>query len=205
MSDHGGVDRIWSVSVDAKSVRPLATLGRHPSDIIRPRLSPDRQWLAYTTATHGVLDVRVRPLAGGPERVVARLGTGAAFPVWSPDSQSLAFDAWDDGASRSYTVSLEGSAPPVVVSPEVDQALVRSWSPDGQRVALAALHRGRWNVWWADRDGTHHQQLTAYTDEHHYVRNPEWSPDGDRMIYEFGTVSGNVWVVQPTPTSQLRR
>lgn len=195
VSDHGGIDRIWSVTVASGAVRPLTALGRHPSGILRPRLSPDRRWLAYTTTASGALDVRVRPLEGGDERIVARLGNGAAFPVWSPDSRSLAFDAWADGASRSYTVDLAGDTP-VPVSRDVDQAWVRSWSPDGQRVAFAALHNGRWNVWWAMRDGSRQQRLTDYTDEHHYVRSPEWSPRGDGLIYEFATVSGNVWLVE---------
>lgn len=196
VSDHGAVDRIWSVSTTTGAVRPLTALGPHPSGILRPRLSPDRRWLAYTTATDGVLDVRVRPVNGGEERVVARLGNGATFPVWSPDSRALAFDAWTDGASRSFVIALDGGAP-VAVSPDVDQTWVRSWSPDGQRVAFAALHNGRWNVWWGTRDGTRQQRLTDYTDEHHYVRSPEWSPHGDRLIYEFATVSGNVWLVRP--------
>jgi Tol biopolymer transport system component/DNA-binding winged helix-turn-helix (wHTH) protein len=196
VSDHGAVDRMWSVATATGAVRPLTALGPHPSGILRPRLSPDRQWLAYTTATDGVLDVRVRAVSGGDERVVARLGTGAAFPVWSPDSRALAFDAWTDGASRSFVIDLDGGAP-VAVSPDVDQSWVRSWSPDGQRVAFAALDNGRWNVWWGTRDGTRQHRLTDYTDEHHYVRSPEWSPHGDRLIYEFATVSGNIWLVRP--------
>jgi Tol biopolymer transport system component/DNA-binding winged helix-turn-helix (wHTH) protein len=196
VSDHGNIDRIWSVSVANGTVRPVTALGPHPSGILRPRLSPDRHWLAYTTASGGVLDVRVRPVSGGEERVVARLGTGAAFPVWSPDSRALAFDAWTDGASRSFVIPLDGGTP-VPVSPDVDQTWVRSWSPDGQRVAFAALHNGRWNVWWGMSDGSRQQRLTDYTDEHHYVRSPEWSPHGDRLIYEFATVSGNVWLVRP--------
>ncbi len=200
VSDHGGVDRIWSIAVASGTVRPVTGLGRHPSRIIRPRVSPDRRWLAYTTSTDGVLDVRVRPLEGGEARIVARLGSAAAFPVWSPDSASLAFDVWTDGTSRGYTVALDGGTP-LAVSRDVDQAWVRSWSPDGRRVAFAALHNGRWNVWWAMADGTRQQQLTDYSDEHHYVRSPEWSPRGDRLIYEFATVSGNVWVVEPGPAA----
>lgn len=196
MSDHGGVDRIWSVNVESRAVRPLTSLGDHPSGIVRPRLSPDRRWLAYTSTAAGVLDVRVRGLDGEPERVVARLGHGAAFPVWSPDSASLAFDAWTDGASRTYTIDL-GGGQPTAISRDVSQSWARSWSPDGTRVAYAALDNGRWNVWWALRDGTRQVRLTDYTDQHHYVRSPEWSSQGDRLVYEFAQVSGNVWIVQP--------
>ncbi|MFP5379875.1 MAG: TolB family protein [Vicinamibacteria bacterium] len=80
---------------------------------------------------------------------------------------------------------------------EIKYPTAPAWSPDGRRVAVAGLEDGRWNVWWATRDGSRQQRLTDYTDEHHYVRNPEWSPRGDRLVYEFAQVSGNVWVVQP--------
>ena len=39
-------------------------------------------------------------------------------------------------------------------------------------------------------------QLTDYGDEHHYVRNPEWSPTGDRLVYEFASFAGNVWTIR---------
>jgi Tol biopolymer transport system component len=81
------------------------------------------------------------------------------------------------------------------VSRDVDHAWVRSWSPDGQRLAFAGARDGRWNVWSVRRDGSDMRQLTSYVDEHHYVRNPEWAPTGDRLVYEFASFAGNVWVV----------
>jgi len=27
------------------------------------------------------------------------------------------------------------------------------------------------------------------------VRNPEWSPQGDRLVYEFASFAGNVWAL----------
>jgi Tol biopolymer transport system component len=96
-----------------------------------------------------------------------------------------------------YVVDEAGSTV-TQVSHAVDQAWVRSWSPDGTRVAFAGATDGRWNVWSARRDGSDAKRLTNYGDEHHYVRNPEWSPAGDRLVYEFAAFSGNIWAV-PVP------
>ena len=73
---------------------------------------------------------------------------------------------------------------------------MRSWAPDGSRLAFAGAVDGRWNVWWASRDGTRQAQLTDYRDAHHYVRNPAWSPRGDRVVYEFASFTGNIWTAQ---------
>jgi TolB protein len=139
--------------------------------------------------------VWVRTVADGVDTRVSRLGDGVAFPVWSPDGTALAVDAWEDGHAQVHVVDLATGASRQV-SRGVDQAWVRSWSPDGQQVAFAGAREGRWNVWAATRDGTRQRQLTDYGDEHHYVRNPEWSPQATRLVYEFASFSGNVWVVQ---------
>jgi Tol biopolymer transport system component len=173
-------------------VTPLSGTG--PA-LLRPRLSPDGTRLAYTRSAEGQLEVWVRTLASGVDARVARLGDGAAFPVWSPDGRALAVDVWKDGHAQVHVVDL-ATGNSTQVSKDVDQAWVRSWSPDGSRVAFAGSRDGHWNVWSVARDGSSPLQMTSYGDEHHYVRNPEWSPQGDRLVYEFAGFSGNVWSVQ---------
>ena len=175
----------------------VARLADGPHALLRPRVSPDGARLAYTRSSEGQLEVWVRAVADGSDTRVARLGDGVAFPVWSPDGKALAVDVWRDGHAQVYVADLvSGSV--TQVSREVDQAWVRSWSPDGTRIAFAGSTDGRWNVWSVRREGRDLRRLTDYGDEHHYVRNPEWSPTGDRLVYEFATFSGNVWAV-PVP------
>ncbi|BCS32917.1 hypothetical protein TBR22_A21410 [Luteitalea sp. TBR-22] len=162
--------------------------------LLRPRLSPDGTTLAYTRSAEGQLEVWTRDLARGRATRVARLGDGVAFPVWSPDGRAVAVDVWRDGHAQAHVVDLATGAV-TQVSRDVEHAWVRSWSPDGQRVSFAGARDGRWNVWTVGRDGRDPRQLTNYGDEHHYVRNPEWAPTGDRLVYEFASFSGNVWVV----------
>ena len=184
-----------AVRLDSGTVRDVVRLGDGEHDLLRPRLSPDGTRLAYTRSQEGQLEVWVRTLADGRDARVARMGEGAAFPVWSPDGRALAVDVWRDGHAQVHVVDV-ATGDSRQVSRDVDQAWVRSWSPDGTQVAFAGARDGHWNVWSVARDGTRQQQLTAYGDEHHYVRNPAWSPQADRLVYEFASFSGNVWVVR---------
>jgi Tol biopolymer transport system component/DNA-binding winged helix-turn-helix (wHTH) protein len=194
--ESGDDERRVLQSVDPRDgrTRIVATLAGNGHVLLRPRVSPDGTRLAYTRSAEGQLEVWVRTLPGQADTRVARLGDGVAFPVWSPDGSALAVDVWRDGHAQVHVVDL-ASGRATQVSSGVDQAWVRSWSPDGTRLALAGSRDGRWNVWTVGRDGTAPLQLTTYSDEHHYVRNPEWSPRGDRMAYEFASFSGNVWSV----------
>ena len=177
---------------ETRAILPLANAGH---DVLRPRLSPDGTRLAYTRSQEGQLEVWVRTMSDGTSQRVARLGDGVAFPIWSPDGKALAVDVWRDGHAQAHVVDL-ASGTVTQVSRDVEQAWVRSWSPDGTRVAFAAAREGRWNVWTATRDGRSQQQLTQYADEHHYVRNPDWSPRGDRLVYEFASFAGNIWTIR---------
>lgn len=188
---------LWALRLDDGRPELIARLADGPHTLLRPRVSPDATRLAYTRSEEGQLEVWVRAMGGGGDVRVARSGDGAAFPVWSPDGRTLAVDVWQGGHAHVAVVDL-ASGRLTRVSPDVDQAWVRSWSPDGARLAFAGVADGRWNVWTVGRDGSAPRQMTTYGDEHHYVRNPEWSPAGDRLVYEFGTFAGNVWVV-PVP------
>ncbi len=194
-SGYGDDVTLRAVRIGDGQVELVTRLAERPHPLLRPRVSPDGTRLAYTRSTEGQLEVWVRTLADGTDLQVARLGDGVAFPVWSPDGRALAVDVWREGHAQAFVVEL-GSGTLTQISRDVAQAWVRSWSPDGTRVAFAGAREGRWNVWSAGRDGSGLRQMTDYGDEHHYVRNPEWSPTGDRLVYEFASFSGNVWTVQ---------
>lgn len=193
-SGRGETRVLHAVDVASGATRVVARLGTSEFERRRPRLSPDGTRVAYTRSQEGQLEVWVGGLDGADDARVARLGDGTAFPVWSPDGTALAVDVWRDGHAEVHVVDL-ATGTSRQVSSGVEQAWVRSWSPDGTALAFAAAREGRWNVWTVRRDGTSQRQLTNYGDEHHYVRNPEWSPTGDRLVYEFASFAGNIWVV----------
>ena len=190
-----GQHTLQAVDAETGQMTLVANLDAGDTRMLRPRLSPDGTRLAYTRSSEGQLEVWVRTLADGRDGRVARAGDGVDYPGRAPDGRALAVDVWRDGHAQAHVVDLV-TGDITQVSSGVDQAWVRSWSPDGTRIAFAGSQDGRWDVWSVGRDGSSLQRLTTYGDEHHYVRNPEWSPQGDRLVYEFASFAGNIWALK---------
>ena len=54
-----------------------------------------------------------------------------------------------------------------------------SWSPDGKRIAFAALE-GNLDIYVMDANGRNPQNLT---NNRHHDESPSWSPDGERIAF----------------------
>jgi Tol biopolymer transport system component len=75
------------------------------------------------------------------------------------------------------------------------QTWVRSWSPDGRKVAAATLRGGSWNLQWIDVESGRQEPITPAESPRVYVRYPHWSPRGDVVLFERGEVRGNIWIL----------
>ena len=147
-----------------------------PALELDPALSPDGRFVAYAADTGDAMRLYVRPVEGGP----ARLLTGALdgyhrAPRWSPDGSRIAFQAH----ARTYVVDVEGGRPPRVLV-EADSAMPYAvspaWSPDGQRIAYV---QGS-SLYVRDVEGGTPRKLPVETPWPHSL---SWSPDGKWLAY----------------------
>ncbi len=148
-------------------------------------VSPDGQWLAYTSGD----GVRLVRLVGGPVTTLGRPARRITALAWQADSRHVAAYEQDvagrwawwsfavrDGAPRRLwggTVRATTDAGDVVeVDP--DRALQLAWSADGLHVAGALRWPGGSALWTANADGSagHVRPSTAL------LSFPAWAPDG---------------------------
>ncbi len=120
-----------------------------------PALSPDGNYVAYTTDAGGNLDIEVLPLAGGSVTRVVDHPADDAHPRWSPDGTRLAFvSARNRPDGLLVTLSglgvmsnfVTGAGGDIFLVPAlggtatmlVDNATHPSWSPDGTELVFAS-------------------------------------------------------------------
>jgi Tol biopolymer transport system component len=82
---------VWSVAVDAggSAQKPVPIL-QTAADERNPQVSPDGQWLAYSSNETGRSEIYVRPFPQGPGRIMVSVD-GGVYPRWRRDSRELYF------------------------------------------------------------------------------------------------------------------
>ncbi len=163
------------------------------------RVSPDGTKVAAHSSRGGTtLNVWVAELPAGTPRQLTFDREFAAFPCWSPDGRTLAFEARRQGDVHIFTVPAAGGTP-VQLTRAQGQSWPYSFSPDGSKVAFAALRDGVWNVAWVSRDGKTEKAVTSNQRLNSYIRYPDWSPTGEAIYYEVAETTGNIWIVEMAP------
>lgn len=186
-------------SREAKSVRKITGRIPLPDGFIgnRMSLSPDGQLLAMPSLDGARLGIFIVPTSGEPTHLVAVLPGGESIlPVWSPDSQWLAYTA----DKLLYKVSRDGQTRERLATLYRWQGWSLRWSPDG--AALAALgyaspedgeqKLGVYVITVADKSLRQINPESSHTIQ--YKEGLEWHPDGQSLTWmqygpdEYGAV-----------------
>jgi TolB protein len=130
---------------------------------------------------------------GESEQRLSAPSVNSDFPAWSPDGRLVAYQTsrgWrstlavqqvSDGLIRTFDL-------------DADHVWVNDWSPDGTHVVVASMRRGRWSVDVVEVSTGRWRSIVPTGAGGEYVRWPTWSPTGDRIVYERGFWTGNVWI-----------
>jgi Tol biopolymer transport system component/DNA-binding winged helix-turn-helix (wHTH) protein len=188
----GGPPEIKVFDLDAGSVRSLFTWS---GVLMFPRLSHDGSTLAFQSARDGAINIWTVRIPGGEPTQVTFDRELAGWPCWSPDGARLAFEVKRGNDTHIAVVPSAGGEVEQLTS-DPGQSWTGSWSPDGDRIAFAGQRDGIWNIWWVSRTAGTKRRLTDYTRPNVYVRSPDWSPKGDRIVYEYSEVTGNIWLLE---------
>ncbi len=167
-----------------------------------PNWSPDGQWLVYNSGG------RIYRLAADGQGEPEAVNTGFVRRcnndhVLSADGRQLAVShaTREDGQSRIYTLPLEGTDSPRLVTP-LAPSYLHGWSPDGQTLAYCAERGGNFDVYTIPAAGGEETRLTTADD---LDDGPEYSPCG-RYIWFNSVRTGlmQVWRMKADGSEQTQ-
>lgn len=181
-----GRDHVVLVEVPTGEVRQLT---RGEFDHATPSFSPDGALVAFASDRHRRRDDRqfrgdiwVTPVVGGPPRRLTDGRGRAAFPLFSPDGDTIVYcgtedgDSWDED-SHLFSVPVDGKEPHSRVAPGTDRGVLLA--PGAAPAPFSWLGPSEVAMLLADRGavGLHRVRLGA----------PSASPivTGDRQIDGF--------------------
>ena len=151
-------------------------------------VSPDRRWIAFDL----IGGLWVMPISGGEPRRITPPLLEARQPTWSPDSEALAFQGYDDGTWHIYLTSRQGGDAHPITSGEFDDR-EPAWSHSSSRIAFSSDRTGgTTTLWEIDAGGGEPRQISPRD-----AWMPTWSPNDRELTFISGNRIGSDG--QPTP------
>jgi TolB protein len=174
---------------------PVSGLG---GSLQNPCFSPDGTRIVLTRwprrYNEGVASVHVAKFDSGDllARLSPRGGTAVNLPgsCWNGPTDRIVFSLERDAPDWPYSTSPDGSGLRRLVSLRGRIAIEPSFSPDGRRLAFEVSKydaEGNGSIYVANVDGGGLLRLTRGSDD----RQPNWSPSGDRIVFQ--RRRGEVW------------
>jgi Tol biopolymer transport system component len=171
---HGSLFRV-RIGDSPAQVSAAESIALTTSSGFSPRLGPD--YLLYISATG--TGESIWKLANGASAELWR-GEGARVfggPAISPDGQSIAFCARQNGKALLYVMQADGTKAHVLAD-SLDLQGAPAWAPDGRSIVSAADDHGVSHLFRVPMDG---RSPASFVRE--YSLDPAWSPDGRLVVY----------------------
>ena len=177
VNDSAGVRALYVAAADGSGAREVA---RQPaSEVWGPVLWVSRDEIAFFSraARSSSSLIRVVPVDGGAERVLASNASSSIPPSLQPGGSLLAY-AVEQSYARALVDVRTGLSTALPVTGCCDAL---AWSPDGKQLALttgAAIEVIR-----PDGTGRRAVYRSGAIRSESSVHSPAWSPDGSRIVF----------------------
>jgi Tol biopolymer transport system component len=164
-----------------------ASLVLHEASALTLALSPDH----HTIAMNLLGNVWTLPTSGGAATRITSLQQDTAYPDWSPDGNTIAFQSYKSGTFHIWAMNPDGSNVRALTSGFYDDREPQ-FSPDGTKIvfssdrppdgAPAGTATGSYNIWTLTLATGQLTEITHASGGINYYY-PTWSPDGQQITY----------------------
>ena len=173
-----------------------ANLTNSRMDEVSPRVSPDRESVAFISGSGDETAVEIMR-SDGSERTPVTIRAGShSDPRWSPDGKRIAYLVDRGGSPEIFMTSSDGTERVLLTTISGDE--VGGWARNGKSVVFTVLSGDLQGIYTRNPDGVNEVRLTDTPDY-----NPVWSPDSRRIAF-LSMRDGNaeIYVMESDGSSQ---
>jgi TolB protein len=185
---------------DLPTVQPA---GPGPEPTSSPFVPRENGRIAFSTTTGGGMELRSIQPDGSGERVIPTPSGLPWLHAWSPNGKRIAVSIFSsgNGPRAIWVMNADGSEARKIA--EAENISVPSWSPDGSTIAYASVEVDRTEIHLVAPDGSDDRVL--HTEEAagtFAIFSAQFSPDGDRIVFDRGTDAGfDIYVIDADGTN----
>ncbi|MEQ8674396.1 MAG: hypothetical protein RLP44_06890 [Aggregatilineales bacterium] len=160
-----------------------------------PVWSPDGLFLAYESYQNNNLDIYLMAVDGTsllPTALPSMSASAEFSPAWSPEGRQIAYVSWRDGNQDIYVYDLDSEETINLTNTPTRHEDFPAWNADGTLITYSARDEGIEKVFVKSVEApTEPAQVIARG------RNPNWSPDGNSIVFALDSFEGTQFIVEP--------
>jgi TolB protein len=149
-----------------------------------PSISPDGNWLVFTSDRNGAWDIFVWNLVSNQINQFTNTPEFEGNPSWSPDNEWIVYEAYSGGQMNIFIQSAtDPTSVPIQITNGVGNNYEPAWSPGSGRQIVFSTNRSGLSEIYIFQNDTSEFTRVAGGEEANYL-HPSWSPDGSALAWE---------------------
>lgn len=175
VNDATGKKEVCVVDADGANFQRLTN---DRSIALFPKLSPDGEWIIFTSFRGGRPSIDRMRSDGRDRTTLCQFDGLNSAAAWMPDGKSIVATLSDGRSPNLYQVDLDGHLIQTLTnSPAVDTA--PTVSPDGLRLAFTSDRPGSPQIYFMDASGANIRRAVSGP----LADSPHWSPLGHLIVF----------------------